>query len=245
MAETATKKKTTKKTPAKKAVKKAVSLDAKILDATGKEKGAIKLPEAVFGAKWNGDLVHQVVMAMQSNARIPYAHTKDRSEVRGGGAKPWRQKGTGRARHGSRRSPIWAGGGVTFGPRKERNYIKKTTKKMRTKAVFSILSRKYREGEIIFVDNISIKEPKTKDAQNILNALAKVKGNEKLTTKPKNAAMILLSERDLNTAKSFRNLRGVYVEEVRNMNPVNLLTYKYVVITKPEEAVKFLETKQN
>jgi len=244
-----TKKATVKKAPAKKAVakktpaKKITSLDAKIFDAKGKAKSSIKLPENIFGLSWNGDLVHQVVTAIQSNERIPYAHTKDRSEVRGGGAKPWRQKGTGRARHGSRRSPIWTGGGVTFGPRKDRNYTKKANKKMRTKAVYTILSRKFKDGELIFVDNITIGEPKTKDAIATLNALSKNEGFEKLITKPKNTAMILLEERKLNTAKSFRNIKSVYVEEMRNMNPVNLLTYKYIVIENAEAAVKFLQSK--
>ena len=240
---TATKKAPAKKAPAKKAAPKKVSLDAKIFDAKGKAKGSIKLPESVFGVKWNGDLVHQVVTAIQSNERIPYAHTKDRSEVRGGGKKPWRQKGTGRARHGSSRSPIWTGGGVTFGPRKERNYTKKTTKKMRTKAVYAILSRKLADGELVFVDDLSINDPKTKNAVAITTALSKNEGLEKLVTKPKNAAMILLSERKMNTAKSFRNIENLYVEEMRNMNPLNLLSYKYIVIEKPEDAVKFLEAK--
>lgn len=240
---TAPKKKTAVKKSAPKAKSVSTALEVSVLDAKGKEKGKVKLPESIFGVRWNGDMVHQVVVSLLANARLPYAHTKDRSEVRGGGAKPWRQKGTGRARHGSRRSPIWIGGGVTFGPRKERNYSKKVNRKMRTKALITILSRKLKEGELIFVDDISIKEPKTKEASQILTSLAKVKGNEALTAKKKNAALILLPARDINTAKSFRNLPSVYVEETRNMNPVNLLTYKFIVIAKPDEAIKFLEGK--
>lgn len=241
----ATKKVPAKKTATKKAVRKIVSMDAQVFDAKGKKKDSILLPETIFGLKWNGDLVHQVVVSMQSNARVPYAHTKDRSEVRGGGRKPWRQKGTGRARHGSNRSPIWRGGGITFGPRKEKNYTKKVNKKMRTKALYTVLSRKLRDGELVFVDSLEIADPKTKDAIGIISALAKNKGLEKLVTKPKNAALILLSDRKLNTAKSFRNIENLYVEEVRNMNPLNLLSYKYVVIEDPKKAISFLEAKIN
>ncbi len=253
----ATVKKTTTKTPSKKkdvktstlskdakeTKKKSVNLNAKIYDAKGKESGTVKLPESIFGLSWNGDLVHQVVVSMQSNERVSIAHTKDRSEVRGGGAKPWRQKGTGRARHGSRRSPIWVGGGITFGPRKEKIYTKKVNKRMKNKALYTILSRKLKDGEIIFVDNISTSEPKTVEAKKALDTLSKIKGYEKLTTKKKNTAMLLLNERDINTAKSFRNFSNIYVEEFRNINPINLLTYKYLIITKPEDAVKFLESK--
>jgi large subunit ribosomal protein L4 len=230
-----------KKTTAKRAVKKTASLSAMVYDSKGKEKGSVTLPENIFGVKWNGDLVHQVVTAIQANARITYAHTKDRSEVRGGGAKPWRQKGTGRARHGSRRSPIWAGGGITFGPRKEKDFSKKTTRKMRTKALFTILSRKLAEGELIFVDDIKTKEPSTKEASKVLETLGKIKGNESLTKK---STMLLLNERDVATTKSFRNLKGVHIEEARNMNPVNLLSYKYIIITNVDEVVKFLENKK-
>lgn len=218
-------------------------MEAKVYDIKGKEKGKVSLPENIFGLPWNGDLVHQVVTSQQSNERITYAHTKDRSEVRGGGKKPWRQKGTGRARHGSSRSPIWAGGGITFGPRKEKKYDKKVNKKMRTKAVYTILSRKLKDGEIIFVDDLKTTEPKTKEAKAIVDALAKVEGAEKLATKTVNTAMVLLNERDLDTAKSFRNLPGLFVEEARNMNPVNLLSYKYIVMSHPDEVVKFLESK--
>ena len=100
-----------------------------IFDKAGKSVGKIDLPIEVFGLDSNDSLVHQVYIAKRANQRRTYAHTKDRSEVRGGGKKPWRQKGTGRARHGSNRSPIWVGGGVTFGPTNERNFSKKINKK--------------------------------------------------------------------------------------------------------------------
>ena len=118
-----------------------------LYNAGGSIIGKADLPEKMFGQKWNPDLVHQVLAAQESNARKPLAHAKGRGEVRGGGKKPWRQKGTGRARHGSIRSPLWKGGGVTHGPTKERNFEKKINKKMRRAALFSILSRKTKEQE--------------------------------------------------------------------------------------------------
>ena len=115
--------------------------------------GTTDLPDTVFSASWNPDLVHQAVVAQQANSRQTVAHTKDRSDVRGGGRKPWRQKGTGRARHGSIRSPLWKGGGVTFGPRTERRFRKSINTKMRRGALFSTLSRKYQDGEVTIIDS--------------------------------------------------------------------------------------------
>src|SRR6202167_3095081 len=106
-------------------------MEAIIYNTQGKKSGSVDLPEAIFGIKWNDSLMHQVVTSMQDNARTNVAHTKGRGEVRGGGKKPWRQKGTGRARHGSIRSPIWKGGGVTHGPSKDKVYSVAIPKKMR------------------------------------------------------------------------------------------------------------------
>lgn len=140
-------------------------MESKVYNQKGEEVGKITLPEQVFDLPWNADLVHQVVVGMQANARTPVAHTKDRSEVRGGGRKPWQQKGTGRARHGSRRSPIWKGGGVTFGPRNEKIYSKTINKKMRAKALFTALSQKLKDNEVLFVDTLSFTEPKAVEAK--------------------------------------------------------------------------------
>src|SRR3972149_9857733 len=117
-------------------------MDAAIYDIDGKKSGTVTLPENVFGVRWNADLVKQVSDSLLSAKRKPIAHTKNRGEVRGGGKKPWQQKGTGRARHGSIRSPIWVGGGVTGGPRKEKNFERKVSKKMKAKALYTILSQK-------------------------------------------------------------------------------------------------------
>ena len=178
---------------------------------------------------------------MQSNARAGTAHTKDRSEVRGGGRKPWKQKGTGRARHGSRRSPIWTGGGVTFGPRNEKDHSVKINKKVRTKALASVLSKKLADNEVFFVDSLAMDEPKTKDAKAVIAALAKGTGNESLVTKRKNAAIVLLADRNLATEKSFRNFGNLEVIMAKDVNPVELLTYKYVVVADAASAVEVLE----
>ncbi|TSD05645.1 MAG: LSU ribosomal protein L4p (L1e) [Parcubacteria group bacterium Greene0714_7] len=170
---------------------------------------------------------------MQANARTPVAHTKGRGEVRGGGKKPWKQKGTGRARHGSIRSPIWRGGGTTHGPVKERDFSQKINKKMRAKAVATVLSEKLRKGKMIFVDSLSFKAPKTKDAKATLGGLAKIAGFAELATRRNNAALILLSKHDVN-------MKNVMVDEARNANPVDLLTYRYILVVDPKVSVKTL-----
>jgi len=125
-------------------------MKAQAYSQSGKKVKEIEIPDTIFNVSWNADLVHQVLTSMWSNARTPIAHAKDISEQRGGGRKPWRQKGTGRARHGTRRSPLWRSGGVTFGPRNERNFVKHINKKMKTKALFTVLSEKLRRGQVIF-----------------------------------------------------------------------------------------------
>lgn len=225
---------------APKAAKPAGSLEATVYSAKGSSTGTITLPAELFGAKWNADLVHQVVVGMQANARPTVAHTKFRGEVRGGGKKPWKQKGTGRARHGSRRSPIWVGGGVTHGPRAERDYSVKINRKMRAAALASVLSRKWADGEVIFVDSLAFDVPKSKDAKAALVAIAKGAGQEALATRRTNAALIALPKKDAAAEKSFRNLEGIMSEEVRNLNPVDLMTKKYLVVVEPAEAFTIL-----
>lgn len=215
-------------------------MDTKIFSQDGKESGTLALPETVFGTAWNADLVHEVVVSMQSNARAGTAHTKDRSEVRGGGRKPWKQKGTGRARHGSRRSPIWSGGGVTFGPRSEKDYSKKINKNAKAKAFASTLSKKFADGEMIFVDQFSFEAPNTANAKAAVVALAKGAGVEELATKRKNAALVVLNARDENTEKSFRNFGNVEVMQAKDISTVDLLTFKYVVVADANVSVETL-----
>lgn len=209
----------------------------------GKKGGSIELPSVVFEAAWNKDLIHQVVVGMQANARTNIAHTKIRSEVKGGGKKPWKQKGLGRARHGSSRSPIWRGGGVTFGPRNDKNYAKKINKKMRTQALYSVLSKKHKDGELLFVDALTFEAPKATQAHDVLGKLAGVKGFEALASKKHNAAYIALSEKDVNVQKSFGNFGNVKVSQTANLNPVEALRYKHIVIVAPEESLKELESR--
>jgi len=218
-------------------------MKADIYTQVGKKNGTIDLSESVFGVKWNADLVHQVVVSMQSNLRAGTASVKDRSEVAGGGKKPWKQKGTGRARHGSSRSPIWKGGGVTFGPQNNKDYTKKVNKKMSSKALFATLTRKFKDGEILFLDNVNFEAPKTSEAKTILANLAKIDGFDALTTKKHNTLLLALATPDTNTKKSFANFGNVEVKEARNLNPVDVLKYKYVAIVTPEEAQKQLEAR--
>ncbi|MFZ2521928.1 MAG: 50S ribosomal protein L4 [Minisyncoccia bacterium] len=243
MEEKKLKKNTKPKMESTKETKVPVSLEAVVYDTKGKESGKVSLPEGVFGQKWNADLVHQVVMSMESTQRTNVAHTKNRGEVRGGGKKPWQQKGTGRARHGSIRSPLWVGGGVTHGPRNDKDYSRKINKKMKAKALYTILSKKYRDGQVLFVDEIALKAPKTKEAKVILSSLSKVSGYNDLLSKKKNSAYIALSAKDTNTEKSFNNFGNLMVDEIRNVNPVSLLKYKYVVISNPERGLSLISEK--
>jgi len=229
-------KKTTKKV-------EAADLNNTVYSIAGKEVSKIALPESVWGLPWNADLVHQVVTGMQSNARTGLADSRGRADVSGGGKKPWQQKGTGRARHGSSRSPIWKGGGVTHGPLAEKNYSKKINKKTRAKALFVALSQKLRDGKVLFVDSLDLTQVKTKDAMSALVNLAKVEGFKTLNTKKENNIFLIVPKKTDATAKSFRNIFHVTLEDVRNLNPVDVLNYRYLVVANPELSNEVLATK--
>lgn len=218
-------------------------MKAALYNQAGKDIGKVDLPENIFGVKWNADLVHQVVTAEQSNLRAPVAHAKGRSEVAGGGKKPWKQKGTGRARHGSTRSPIWVGGGITHGPTKERNFTKKINAKMKTKALFAVLSEKLRNNEILFLDSLTLSEAKTKSASTALKSLASIEGFGGIVSKKKNAALIAFGEKNRQTEKSFANISNIAVCELRNITPLLALQHKFLVVEQPEAGVKFLAGK--
>lgn len=209
-------------------------MKADIYNQKGEKAGIVELSKAIFDLPWNEDLVHQVIVSMQANKRTPVAHAKGRGDVRGGGKKPWRQKGTGRARHGSTRSPIWRGGGVTHGPTNEKDYSKKINDKMKKKAFFTVLSQKFRDNEILFLDKIILTQPKTKEATALIKSISKIKGFDKLSAKRKNRAAIALPAKDKEVEQSFSNIVGTQIFELRNLNPLDLATYKYLIIVSPE-----------
>jgi large subunit ribosomal protein L4 len=194
----------------------------KTYDQNGKEIGQTRLPKEIFEIRVNPDLVHQVVVSQMANRRKIIAHTKNRGEVRGGGRKPWRQKGTGWARAGSIRSPIWRGGGVTFGPTKERVFKKKINKKMRRKALFMVLSAKAKEKLIIVLDDLKLEVPKTKEMAKII---------QKIIPK-KISAIIALPKKDEEILRAGRNIEGLQIMEARNLNALDLLSFKYLIIPK-------------
>ncbi|MFH1694461.1 MAG: 50S ribosomal protein L4 [Patescibacteria group bacterium] len=196
-------------------------MQADLYNKKGSKEGVIDISERVFNCEWNADLVHQALRTQTINRRRPWAHAKDRSEVRGGGKKPWRQKGTGRARHGSIRSPIWKGGGVTHGPSKDRVFTLKINKKMRQKAMFSILSRRFKDGEVKIVENMEIAEPKTKLLADELKNLA-----------PTQNVLIVTRSEDNNLFKAASNLPKVSVIDARSLNVYDLLRHAVVLIER-------------
>jgi len=202
-------------------------MKVKVYNQKGEEVGETELPKEIFEREINPDLIHQVAVCMMANQRLPWAHTKDRSEVRGGGRKPWPQKGTGRARHGSIRSPIWVGGGVAHGPRKEKNYKKRIPKKMKRLALLSCLSGKAKDKEIVVLDKIEIDQPKTKKMVEVLNNL-----REKAKVLGKGSVLIAIPRKDDNIIKSAQNIPKVETKEARNLNVLDLLNYKYLILPK-------------
>ena len=197
-----------------------------------KEKvGQVDLPDTIFNVAVNADLVHQAVMTQEGNARLGLAHAKDRSEVSGGGKKPWRQKGTGRARHGSTRSPIWIGGGVTFGPRNDRNYSTKINKKAKTRALSMALTSKVNDKELIVLDTLSLAEAKTKELNNILNTLL---GDAR------RSVLIITPETNQNVVRSAKNLQKTEVLDAKSLNIVDVLKYKTTILT--QDSIKVIES---
>ncbi|MBU1289668.1 50S ribosomal protein L4 [Patescibacteria group bacterium] len=205
-----------------------------VYNQEGEEVGKVNLPADVFGLEINQDLICQAVNAQRANARESIAHTKDRSEVSGGGKKPWRQKGTGRARHGSNRSPIWKGGGVTFGPTNERVFTQKINKKMKQKSLLMALSSKVKDEEIILLDKLDLTEAKTKKMAEILNKLKN--GAKKDIDK---GVLIVLPAVDQKIITASRNLPKIKTIQADSLNIYDILNYHYLLM--PKESIKVIQ----
>src|SRR3989344_1511461 len=193
--------------------------------------GSVSLPDKVFGLPMNEDLLQQVVISQMSNKRQNIAHTKERGDVRGGGKKPWKQKGTGRARHGSIRSPIWKGGGVTFGPRNDKNFKKKINKKMAHKALLVALSSKVKDKELIIIDGLNFDNWKTKEMAGVINKISNL-------FLSKNGSLLLVTDKTMGdtVVRVTRNIPKVDVIEAKNLNALDVMARKNLLILK--EAVE-------
>ncbi len=194
-------------------------MKVEIFDKQNKKSGEIALSDKVFDVELNKNLIHQAITTHMANSRKPWAHVKDRGEVSGGGKKPWKQKGTGRARHGSIRSPLWIGGGVTHGPRNERDFSKKLNKKMKQLATFMALSQKLRDKELIIVDELG-NSKKTKDWTNIL------KNFIDLRTK----TALILEAANKNSAKAISNIKNIDTLCPKSLNAYDLFRSKYIIL---------------
>ena len=195
-------------------------MDIKLLNDQGQSDATFAAPDTVFGRDYNEALIHQIVVAYQANARSGNRAQKDRAEVKHSTKKPWRQKGTGRARAGMTSSPLWRGGGRTFPNSPEENFSQKVNKKMYRAGIRSILSQLAREGRISIVDSFSLESPKTKLAA------------EKLKTLGLDSVLIITDAVDENVYLATRNLAHVAVVEPRYADPLSLIHYKQVLITK-------------
>lgn len=205
-----------------------------VYNQKGEVTGSTNLPKDIFEVALNSDLVHQVAVSLMANKRQISAHAKIRSEVRGGGKKPWRQKGTGRARHGSSRSPIWKGGGITHGPRNDRIFEREIPKKMRRKALFMVLSEKAKMGLLIVLESPAFAEATAGKAK----TKEMVKFLMKLPSKDE-SKLIALQDYDKKVVLSARNIKKTDIDDARNLNVLDLLNHKYLLMTK--DSIKTIE----
>nr|AMR06767.1 ribosomal protein L4 [uncultured bacterium] len=198
----------------------------------GKKIKDIELSDSIFNVPLNAELLHEVYVSMDSNQRVAIAHTKGRGEVAGSGKKPWKQKGTGRARVGSVRNPVWKGGGVVFGPKKDRNFKKKINKKANTKAILIALSEKLRSEKLIIIDRIEAANKKTK---NIVSGLKALNLNGSI--------LLNLASGEKDVYLYSRNIKNVKCVPIEGLNVLDILNNKSLILS--EESIKYLEKKYN
>ena len=201
-----------------------------VYNLKGEITGELKLDDSIFGLPANNELVNQVYVALRANHRQVLAHTKTRGDRAGSGIKPWRQKGTGRARVGSVRTPVWRKGGIAFGPRKDRNFTKKVNRKMNAKAIATVISGKLKDHELIVIDKLDFKDKKTKQMSAALKNL-KLKGKILMIFSDSEKSLMLLS----------RNLKSVSNILTNKLNVLEMLNSKNLVLS--QESIKYLEAK--
>ncbi|OGY94182.1 MAG: 50S ribosomal protein L4 [Candidatus Komeilibacteria bacterium RIFOXYC1_FULL_37_11] len=197
-------------------------IKVKLYDFQGKELGEEILDSKLFGVAVDPQIIQEIVVSQRKNAREVLAHTKGRSEVRGGGKKPWKQKGTGRARHGSIRSPLWIGGGITFGPTRERNFSVKVNKKVKKKAMAMVLSDKVANSKLVLVESYNLPEAKTKLLQ---TAFTKLPNKNKST-------LVVTKSAEENIVRASKNLPKVHTINYGSLNLVDLMKNEYLVLNK-------------
>lgn len=192
-----------------------------LYDQDGKKKSDLPVSDQVFGLPLEKTLIYEAVRAQQANARTAIAHTKTRGEVRGGGKKPWKQKHTGRARHGSIRSPIWVGGGVTFGPRSNRNFSLKINRQAKKRAMCVALSSRLVDGKLFAIDKLDLSQPKTKDLAKILSSM------------PASGEMLLVLDRkNDNVEQAAKNIKTVWVARPEAISVVDVMKYRRIIIVE-------------
>lgn len=196
-------------------------MKTKVYNLEGKSAGELELSEKVFGVKIKPEVVHQVFVQQTNNQREPWAETQGKGEVQGGGKKPWRQKGTGRARHGSIRSPIWKGGGVTFGPRNERNYDTKINKKTRRLVIKMCLSDKFKSDNLVVVDEFNFAAPKTKLFVDFISKLPKHR-----------SYLVLTAGKNEMVMKMAANISNVKVVRAEDLNVMDLVGKEAILANK-------------
>lgn len=196
-------------------------IELEVFNSQNKKAGKVELDDKVFGVKVKSSVVHEVVMMERSSQRQGTSATKTRGKVRGGGKKPWRQKGTGRARHGSNRSPIWRGGGVTFGPQ-PRDYSFSVPKKKHRIAFYGALAAKIQSGDVIVIEPFEMPEPKTRE-------IAKMLLNFKLTKR----TLFVVHEKNRGLQLSCRNIPKLNFVTVNHLSPYDLVSHKHILMTKP------------